>query len=174
MNTTDAGRFEPPAAGSELETLLGFLEHHRDTLAWKCSGLDDDQLRQRLEPTTMTLAGLLARMGTVEDFWFSQVIAERPFPLEHWPKEVENDPEWEWVSGMTLPGDELRMRWQAACQRSRDVIRHRPELDAVHAAWGGKAHLSTRWILTHMVEEYARHNGHADLLRESIDGATGV
>ena len=173
MSAPTPNRTEPPANGSEPETLLGFLQHHRDTLAMKCDGLNDEQLRQRLHPTPMTLAGLLAHMGTVEDFWCSSVLMDAPFPFEHWPAEVKDDPEWEWTTGAALPGDELRQRWAGACLRSDDVLARINDLDEIHAAWGGKKHVSVRWVLVHLIEEYARHNGHADLLRENIDGETG-
>lgn len=166
-------RLTPPSDGDELPTLLGFLEHHRATLAWKCSGLTSEQLRTPLHPTTMTLAGLLAHMGTVEDFWFSEVLRDSTFPLEHWPAEVDGNPEWEWTQGALLEADDLRARWSAACERSRAVAADIDDLTTMHDAWGGRARVSTRWVLTHMVEEYARHNGHADLLRQNVDGAVG-
>ena len=173
MSESRHNRIDPPASGNELDTLVGFLEYQRATLAWKCSGLTDEQLRTPLHPTNMTLARILAHMGTVEDFWFPHVLADAPFPAEFWPAEAENDLDWEWTAGATLGSDELHQRWRAACERSRDVLTAVDDLGSAHAAWGGKTQVSGRWILTHVIEEYARHNGHADLLRENIDGQTG-
>nr|WP_108870543.1 DinB family protein [Tessaracoccus timonensis] len=172
------GRPEPRMDAGETETLLGFLDYQRATLEWKTRDLTDEQLRQRLHPTTMTLAGMLAHLATVEDFWFSMVVAEGPFP-DCWPSEVAGDPDWEWTVAMRWPGERLRGVWVDAVARSRAVVEKQlaqPDdvaLSATHPAWGGRAHVSLRWVLVHMIEEYARHNGHADLLRESIDGETG-
>lgn len=171
------GRPKTPRAAGETATLLGFLDHHRATLEWKTRGLSDEQLRQRLHPTAMTLAGMLAHLATVEDYWFTEVAAEEPFP-DCWPPEVEN-PEWEWNVGSEWPGDRLRKAWSDAVARSRAVVERLladgedVALSATHPAWGGRSKVSLRWVLVHMIEEYARHNGHADLLREAIDGETG-
>jgi len=168
------GRPEPPLAAGEVETLLGFLDYQRATLAWKCAGLDDAQLRMRLHPTSMTLAGLLKHLARVEDNWFSEVVGEVE-RLEPWAGMP-----WaaEWRSSADDTGDELRRTWEARVEASRRVVAARLEagpaaLDATHSAWGGQGHPSLRWVLVHMIEEYARHNGHADLLRESVDGQTG-
>lgn len=173
----DEGRPEPPLAGTEVGTLLGFLDYQRATLAWKTRELSDEQLRQPLHPTTMTLAGMLAHLAQVEDFWFSQTVAEQPFP-DVWPPETR-DRDWEWTDGAQWPGAGLRQAWTDAIARSGTVLEaelaggDEAGLSATHPAWGGRAQVSLRWVLTHMIEEYARHNGHADLLREAIDGQVG-
>lgn len=168
------GRPEPPLAGGEVETLLAFLDHQRATLAWKCDGLDDEQLRTRLHPTAMTLAGLLKHLARVEDNWFSEVVGEAE-PLQPWAALP-----WaaEWEDCLADSGQELRQLWDQRVEASRRVVADRlaagpAALDATHPAWGGQGRPSLRWVLVHMVEEYARHNGHADLLRQSIDGQTG-
>lgn len=173
MSVDEHGRPEPDLTADERGTLLGFLEYQRATLRWKCERLTSEQLRFPLAPTAMTLAGLLAHLGTVEDFWFSTVVAEQPFPAHLWPDGTADDPKWEWAVAPQMEGDELRRRWEEACERSRAVLTEATDLSAVHPAWGGKVHVSTRWVLVHMIEEYARHNGHADLLREAVDGETG-
>ena len=170
----DYGRPEPPLAGGELETLLGFLDYQRATLEWKCRGLSDEQLRARLSPTDMTLGGLLKHLARVEDNWFSEVVAEGPRP-QPWA-ELPWAAEWETAGAET--GEELRRLWAERVEHSRQVVAAELEmsedaLDATHPAWGGQGHPSLRWVLVHMIEEYARHNGHADLLRQSIDGETG-
>ena len=174
VNLDEFGRPEPPLAGSEVETLLGFLDYQRATLAWKCAGLDDEQLRIALHPTSMTLAGLLKHLARVEDGWFSEVVAEGELP-QPWAGMA-----WatEWENCAADTGEELRALWAERVDVSRRVVSAQLEagdtaLDATHSAWGGQGSPSLRWVLVHMIEEYARHNGHADLLRESIDGQTG-
>ena len=174
------GRPEPVLDGDEVTTLLGFLDYQRATLAWKCSGLDDEQLRFRLPSSALSLGGLLKHLARVEDNWFSEVVAEAPTP-EPW-REMAWAAEWDNAADHT--GDELRRLWADRVEASRQVVetalRARDAgdaggagLSATHPAWGGQGHPSLRWVLVHMIEEYARHNGHADLLREAIDGATG-
>jgi uncharacterized damage-inducible protein DinB len=168
------GRPEPPLAGNEIETLLGFLDYQRATFAWKCGGLTDEQLRAGLHPTSMTLGGMLKHLARVEDGWFTQVVAEGPLP-EPWPS-MPWSAEWEDAAAQT--GDELRALWAERVEASRRVVAAQLEdgaagLDGTHSAWNGQGFPSLRWVLVHMIEEYARHNGHADLLRESIDGETG-
>ena len=172
--TDEFGRPEPALAGGEVETLLGFLDYQRATLAWKCAGLDDEQLRRPLHPTDMTLAGLLKHLARAEDLWFRDVVGESE-PGEPWAGLP-----WaaEWESCLADTGDELRRFWAARVEASRQVVAARlaadgAALDGTHPAWGGQGHPSLRWVLVHMIEEYARHNGHADLLRQAVDGATG-
>jgi len=173
------GRPMSQQESGETATLLGFLDCQRATLEWKCRGLNDAQLRVALPPTSMTLGGLLKHLAYVEDYWFTQVVAGEP-PTEPWALEDwEADPDWDWHSAADDLGDELRSLWTERVERSRAVADWRltqggPEaLDEVHPAWGGQGRVSLRWVLVHMIEEYARHNGHADLIRESIDGQTG-
>ena len=166
------GRPEPRLDGDETSTLLGFLDYQRATLAWKCAGLDDDQLRIKLPSSDLSLGGLLKHLARVEDNWFSQVVAEQP-ELEPWHTMAWAD---EWQNAADQTGDELRQLWADRCDASRQVVAAALAsggLDGTHPAWGGLGHPSLRWILVHMIEEYARHNGHADLLREAVDGETG-
>ncbi len=171
------GRPEPPIAGDETETLLGYLDYQRATLAWKCAGLDSAGLNATVGVSTMTLGGLLKHMALVESDWFSRVLHAReeqpPWNAVDW----DADRDWEWRTAADDFPDELRALWQDAVVESRALV-------ALALASGGLDQLaqrpwpdgrapSLRWILCHMIEEYARHNGHADLLRESIDGETG-
>ncbi|SRR5712692_4342936 len=167
------GRPEPPLEADEAGTLLGFLDYQRATFEWKCRGLSDEQLRLALPPTSMTLGGMLKHLARVEDFWFTEVVDAGPRP-EPWTGERD----WEWRTAAADSGDDLRALWAERADRSRAIVRARlaagnGALSETHSAWGGQGRASLRWILTHMVEEYARHNGHADLIRESIDGETG-
>ena len=173
----EQGRPEPSPHGTEVETLLGFLDFHRATLAWKCSGLDAAGLSATLAPSTMTLGGLLKHLALVEDDWFSVVFFDReampPFDTADW----DADRDWEWHSAVDDSPAELFALWEAAVAGSRDRVAEalaRGGLDQLAArSWSDGRRPSLRWILVHMIEEYARHNGHADLLRESIDGSTG-
>jgi len=179
--TTDAqGRPEPPLSATEAETLIGFLDFQRATLLWKTEGIADDALHLRLpgHPSTMTLGGLLSHLAWVEDYWFTEVATAAPPPQRWSGLDWDADPDAEWTVATGLDGVALRTIWQESVDRSRTVaarVLTRPDmgLAATHPAWGGRAEVSLRWILVHMIEEYARHNGHADLLRELIDGLTG-
>jgi uncharacterized damage-inducible protein DinB len=177
--TDQHGRPEPPQEGDEAATLLGFLDYQRATLAWKCRGLSDEQLRVALPPTSMTLGGMLKHLAYVEDHWFTQVVGGEPAP-EPWASvDWQADPDWAWHSAASDSGDGLRALWSERAGRSRAVMDAQlghgaaPALGEAHPAWDGQGRVSLRWVLVHMVEEYARHNGHADLIRESIDGQTG-
>jgi hypothetical protein len=171
----------PPRDGSEAATLVGFLDFQRDILRRKCAGLSDDQLRLTLPPSPISLGGLLKHLACVEDSWFTDVVAGQPLP-EPWASvDFEADPDWTWHSAAGDTGDALRALWAGSAARSRGVIAARlrrgegAALPQAHPVlpWGDQEHVSFRWVLTHMIEEYARHNGHADLIRESIDGRTG-
>ena len=178
MTTVDEqGRPEPPLDGDETATILGFLDFHRATLAWKCAGLDAAALRATHPPSTMTLGGLLKHLAYVEDHWFSHVLQGRdrmaPFDAVDWTK----TPDWDWDSAAHDTPEQLRELWAAAVERSRAAVTEAmANGDLAQRARRSRRDGSTptlRWILVHMVEEYSRHNGHADLVRESIDGSTG-
>ncbi len=175
----DHGRPEPPLQAGEAATLLGFLDYQRATLEWKCRGLSDDQLRVALPPTSMTLGGMLKHLAYVEDYWCTETVAEEPSPQPWAGADWTADRDWEWHSAAADRGDALRALWTERVQRSRAIVTEllgRGEVEALaatHPAWGGRGRVSLRWVLVHLVEEYARHNGHADLIRESIDGQTG-
>jgi uncharacterized damage-inducible protein DinB len=171
------GRPEPPLAGGETDTLLGFLDFQRATLAWKCSGLDAAGLNATVGPSSMTLGGMLKHLAYVEDSWFSRWLHgnERrpPWDTVDWAA----DPDWDWHSAAEDTPEQLRAMWQDAVDRSRSLVAEAladggPERLARRTWPDGRAP-SLRWILVHMIEEYSRHNGHADLLRESVDGLTG-
>ncbi|MCW2493980.1 MAG: hypothetical protein JWN47_3344 [Frankiales bacterium] len=175
-NLDEHGRPEPPLAADEAATLLGFLEYQRATLAWKCAGLDAAGLRARVAASSMTLGGMLKHLAYVEDLWCSRWLHGRdrrpPWDTVDW----DADPDWEWHSAAEDSPEQLHALWQDAVARSRTLV-------AEALADGGLERLaqrtwpegeapSLRWIVVHLIEEYARHNGHADLLRESVDGLT--
>lgn len=179
MNIDEFGRPEPHFAGSELDTLVQFLDYQRATLEWKTRGLDDEALRRSIHPTTMTLGGLLTHLAWVEDFWFGTVVEEQK-PIEPWLSfDWDANPDGDWALARTFGAAEIRGLWEEAVERSRGIVAAAVErdeagaLDVTHPAWGGREQVSLRWVLVHMIEEYARHNGHSDLLREAIDGETG-
>lgn len=178
MNDLDEhGRPHPPSDAGEVETLRGFLDHHRATLAWKCRGLDAEGLAATTAATSMTLGGLLKHLALVEDHWFTRWLHDRPMPAPWTDVDWSTDPDWEWDTARDDTPDELFALWEASCDRSRAAVDEALAaggLDQPAARRGedGRAP-SLRWILVHMVEEYARHNGHADLLREAVDGETG-
>lgn len=178
MNSeSDAILHEPPVAGSEIDTLLGALERQRRYVAWKCGNLDSAGLRARLGPSNMTLGGLLKHLALVEDDMFSVKLHGRdrcpPWNTVAW----DADPDWDWHSAAEDSPDQLVSLWQGAVGRSRTLV-------AEAIADGGLARLasftwpdgrtpSLRRLVMDMVEEYARHVGHADLIRESVDGLVG-
>ncbi|OLT45024.1 mini-circle protein [Serinicoccus sp. CNJ-927] len=177
----EVGRPEPPLAAGEAATLVGFLDYQRATLEWKTRDLEADGLRVRLSghASTMTLAGLLKHLAWVEDYWFTEVLSEATMPAPWDTVDWEADEDWEWSSAATDDPAAVRETWATSVQRSRAALTEalvadgEDPLGVTHPAWGGRGHVSVRWTLTHMVEEYARHNGHADLLRELADGQTG-
>jgi uncharacterized damage-inducible protein DinB len=174
----EQGRPEPPVDGDETATLLGFLDFQRATLGWKCAGLDDAAaMRATVGVSTMTLGGLLKHMALVEDSWFSRSLhgneRAEPWNAVDWAA----DPDWEWRTAADDPPEQLIGLWQDAVERSRaltaEALADGGMGRAAQRKWPDGRAPSLRWIVVHMIEEYARHNGHADLLRESIDGATG-
>ena len=177
-NIDEHGRPDTPPAGDEIETLLGFLDFHRATLAWRCAGLGSEELNTTVAASSMTLGGLLKHMALVEDGWFSRSLfgndRQPPWDTVDWVA----DPDWDWHSAANDTPEQLHALWQRAVDRSRTLVASALEhggLDqaAVRIDPHYGAAPSLRWIVVHMLEEYARHNGHADLIREAIDGVTG-
>jgi hypothetical protein len=168
-------RNDPEPIADELTALTQFLDYHRATLVAKATGLDRAQLATRLEPSALTLAGLLKHAALVEDSWFGVVLLgqdeREPWASAPW----DDDPDWEFTSAVDDEPDELFAIYGAACERSRAAVAEVGNLDAVSAGRSRRSgeRFNLRWIMLHMLEETARHNGHADLLRESVDGTTG-
>jgi hypothetical protein len=166
----------PPAAGNEVDTLIGSLERQRRIFAWKTGGLDSDGLRATAAASSITLGGLLKHLALCEDMYFSIRLGRQPAAL--W-RDVDWDTEadWEWRSAAGDSPEFLYALWRECVERSRANI-------AEAAGAGGLDHPadftrpdgrtpSLRRMVIDMIEEYARHVGHADLIRESIDGLTG-
>ncbi len=171
------GRPEPPLTAGETATLLGYLDWQRATLGWKCGGLDAAGLTAKVGVSSMTLGGLIKHMAYVESEWFSRWLRgedrQPPWDTADW----KADPDWDWNSAATESPEQLLALWQAAVDRSRRIVTTalaEGGLDQLTiGTWPDGRSPSLRWVLCHMIEEYARHNGHADLLRESVDGQTG-
>jgi uncharacterized damage-inducible protein DinB len=169
--TTDRAR--PGQNAGEREMLAGWLEHHRGILIWKCEGLSAEQLRRRaVPPSTLSLLGLVRHMAEVERGWFQAVFLGQDVP-DLYDRSADEDADFNDV-GQADPAEAFQA-FERECAASRQVVAQAPSLDALSKQTSertGQA-WSLRWIVTHMIEEYARHNGHADLLRESVDGTTG-
>jgi uncharacterized damage-inducible protein DinB len=164
-------RPEPPLIADEREMLRAFLDFHRATLAMKCDGLSDDELRRRsMPPSTLTLLGLVRHMAEVERTWFRRVIDGEDVPLV-WSAVGDFQEAYD-ATGATRA--EAFAAWEAEVALSREIEAGAPSLDVVahNARWGED--VSLRLVMLHLIHEYARHNGHADLLREGIDGTVGA
>jgi uncharacterized damage-inducible protein DinB len=177
---TGTQRSDPLRVGSEVETLMGFLDYHRDTLRLKTEGLDAAGLRQRLEPSTITLGGLLKHLAYVEDWWFNQVFADNAEPEPWASADWDADNDWEWHSAAEDSPEDLRALYDASVATSdrivHEALAHPSALEQLsrrNFASDPSRRYNLRWILLHLIEEYSRHNGHADLVRESVDGSVG-
>jgi uncharacterized damage-inducible protein DinB len=173
-------RTHRPLRADEAITLRAFLDYHRDTLRMKCSGLTSEQLAQPLPSGDMTLGGMLLHLTVVESGWFEESFAGLPLMPPFDTVDWDADRDWEWHTAQDHTPeqifalhDEARRRADAVLDEALDAAG--PGLDGLsdEESRDGLGRFSLRWILVHMIEEYARHNGHADLIRESIDGQTG-
>ncbi len=165
-----AQHLDPEDAGEKVTTLLGFLERQRATFAWKCGGLDAAGLRATHPPTSMTLGGMLKHLARFEDDMSTEWLQGQP-QLAPWNAvDWEADHAWDWRTAGEETPSELYARWQDAVERSRALF-----AAAVSEPDAGRPTEapSVSYILVNMIEEYARHNGHADLIRESVDGLVG-
>jgi len=171
MTETDTRTEAPLEATDERVLLTGFLDFQRDTLAWKCDRLTDEQLRTRsIATANVTLLGLLRHMALVERFWFREVWDGEQFDADLFNRTDDRDEEWNDLAEDTAAA--AFDRWRAEIARARAIVAA-TDLGAVFTRRDTGERVSARWILIHMVEEYARHNGHADLLREAVDGEVG-
>lgn len=170
-------RTSPPRAADEVDTLRGFLDYFRATLRRQAAGLTGEQLAVVLPPSTMTLGGMVKHLAFVENWWFRNVFLGFP-PDGIWADvDWAADGDWDWHSAAEQTPEELDALLVAEIAASDATIDAALagaglETRAVRRSHGEEPTL--RWILVHMIEEYARHCGHADLLRESIDGATDL
>ncbi|HZC39488.1 MAG TPA: DinB family protein [Streptosporangiaceae bacterium] len=165
--TTD--RADPPLAAGEREMLAAWLDYHRATLARKCDGLDAAQLRERsVPPSSLSLLGLVRHMAETERGWFRRGVLGEDAPPRYYH---DDNPDGDFDDAGTADPAEAFAAWREECEQARRAEAAAPSLDAGFERRDRRYTL--RWVMVHMIEEYARHNGHADLLRERIDGATG-
>ena len=147
------------------------LDYHRATLAVKCEGLTDDQLRaQAVPPSSLSLLGLVRHMGEVERSWFRRVLSDEQAPPRYYSDE-NPDGDFDDVADAVVA--DAFGYWRDECAYARERVAAAPSLDVTGTGRQGEGY-SLRWIMVHMIEEYARHNGHADLIRERIDGTVGA
>lgn len=164
-------RTDPAPNAHERTMLEQWLEYHRTTLWNKCGGLTEEQLKERaIPPSRLSLLGLLRHMTDTERDWFERDLLGRDVGLVYCS---EDNPNGDFESLDTVSVEEAFFRFQAECERSRNHMRQFSLDDFAKRRRPNGESVSLRWILMHMIEEYARHNGHADLLRERIDGSTG-
>ena len=168
---------EPPVAGDETATLVGSLERQRATFAWKSGGLDAAGLRATVGASSMTLGGLLKHLALVEDQYFSRRLLDRD-PAPPWDTvDWTADPDWDWHSAAEDSPEQLYALWRDAVARSRSILTEALARDGLgqlaRRRWPDGRAPSLRRILIDLIEEYARHTGHADLIRESVDGLVG-
>jgi uncharacterized damage-inducible protein DinB len=156
-----------PLTGEEKESLWGSLDRHRDLLVWKLQGLDDVQLRQAMTPSGTNLLGLVKHLAAVEYGWFCLTFGRETEPLPF-------DDDDENADLRVQPGESTDdvLAFYARARAAADQVVAELDLDATGMAWFGDP-VSLRWVLIHMIEETARHAGHADIVRELIDGQTG-
>jgi hypothetical protein len=166
----DVTREEPSFVSDERASLTAWLDFHRATLLLKCEGLTGEQLAlASVPPSNLTLLGLLQHMLLVEWWWFEHIFADGPAPS---PLDTGEDSEYEFTH--LDPGTAVAMKesFLAQCERSRAIVAAASSLEACSVS-SERNTRDLRWVLVHMIEEYARHNGHADLVREAIDGVVG-
>ncbi|HEY2306662.1 MAG TPA: DinB family protein [Streptosporangiaceae bacterium] len=169
-----AGRVPTDPRGGERELLGQYLNFQRETVLAKTAGLSRDQMAQAHEPSSLTLAGLLLHLALVEESWMEERFLGLPV-REPWAGiDFDADPEWEFRTAAEMEPEELRQRYREACERSRQAAAQADGLDqeSVKTFPDGRR-FSLRWVLLHLLEETARHAGHADMLREAIDGTVG-
>ena len=170
-------RVQTPNSADEVTMLRSFLDHYRATIRRQTEDLSAEQLAQRLEPSTMTLGGLLKHLALVEDSWLSSRLLGRA-PMD-WYADVDwdADPDWEWHSAASDSPEQLLAWYDAAIAQSDanlETALADDGLDRLADQPARRGRVSLRWTLVHLIEEYARHAGHADLIRESIDGTTDL
>jgi len=171
--------WEPPLAGSEVEHLIGALDRLRTTFRWKADDLDAAGLRTRIGASSLTLGGLLKHLAAAEDYLFTTKLSGEPIgaPWDATGWDGSNDWEYTFTSAANDTPEQLYALWDGAVERSRarlDAALADGGLDQlVHLSWADGRHASLRRLVCDLIEEYGRHTGHADLLREAVDGLVG-
>ncbi len=176
MTTIDTP-WEPPVAGTEAQHLVGAVDRLRATFRWKADGLDTAGLQTRIGASALTLGGLLKHLAAAEDYAFTTKLSGQPIGAPWDATGWDRDDDWEFTSAADDTPDQLYALWDGAVERSRarlDAALADGGLDQlVHVSWPDGRHASLRRLLCDLIEEYGRHTGHADLLREAVDGRVG-
>ena len=169
--------WEPPLAGSETEHLVGALDRLRTTFRWKADDLDAVGLQTRVGASSLTLGGLLKHLAAAEDYHFTTKLRGEPIGAPWDTTGWDGSDDWDFTSAADDTPDELYALWDGAVERSRarlDAALTDGGLDQlVHASAADGRHASLRRLVCDLIEEYGRHTGHADLLREAVDGLVG-
>ncbi|MBA2774493.1 MAG: DUF664 domain-containing protein, partial [Nocardioidaceae bacterium] len=175
--TTNDTPWEPPAAGTEAEHLAGALDRLRTTFRWKAGGLDAAGLQTRIGASSLTLGGLLKHLAAQEDYTFTTKLRGEPLGAPWDDNGWDGDNDWEFSSAANDSPDQLYGLWDDAVERSRatlDAALADGGLDQfVDVSWPDGRHASLRRLVCDLIEEYGRHTGQADLLREAVDGLVG-
>jgi uncharacterized damage-inducible protein DinB len=169
---TADNRIGPPNFATEREMLAAFLDYQRATLAMKCDGLTDDELRQQSSPpSTLSLLALVRHMAEVERAWFRRVFDDHDAPMVWSDQPMDFQAAYD-VSAAS--GKEAFAAWAAEAENSRRIVRDAESLDLAGYQPRWDEEVSLRMVMVHVLLEYGRHNGHADFLREGVDGVTGA
>jgi uncharacterized damage-inducible protein DinB len=163
-----------PTVTSERDSLAQYLDYQRETVLLKTEGLTKEQLGQRIPTSGLTLAGILYHLALNEDSWLEVRFLGLPERPDWKDVDWDSDPDWEFRTALSMDPDDLRRRCRESGDRSREIVAEATDLDQLSvAALGSGSKFTLRWVLMHLIEETARHAGHADLLREAIDGTVG-
>jgi uncharacterized damage-inducible protein DinB len=175
--TTDERPWEPPIAGSEVEHLSGALDRLRSTFRWKAAGLDRSGLQAQIATSSLTLGGLLKHLAAVEDHYFTARLSGAPLGAPWDAVDWDAEPDWEFTSAAQDTPEQLYALYDGAVERSRERLAAALAdggLDQpIDLSWSDGRRPSLRRMLCDLIEEYGRHTGHADLLREAVDGLVG-
>lgn len=163
-------RYGTPVAGTEKEVLGGFLDHYRRTLLDVCAGLSEEQLHRAMVPSGTSLLGLVKHLAYTERGWFQENVANEKFD---YPFDTDDDVDADFRVAEDETSDEVIELYERACARSRQAL-EAASLDDLVQNPERSADYNVRWVVVHMIEETARHVGHADILREQLDGRTGA
>ena len=171
MTEQSIERVGPPLTADERQTLRSFLDYHRATLAMKCEGLSDAQLRrQTMPPSALSLLGLVRHMAEVERAWFRRIIDGEDVPLV-WSADGDFQVAYDARESTRAEAFDA---WQAEVAHARRIETAAPSLEITGFVAKSGETVSLRLVMLHLIHEYARHNGHADLLREALDGTVGA
>ena len=167
-------RQDPDTKAGERDALAQYLDYQRETILLKADGLSKDQLATTIPTSALTLAGILYHLALVEESWLEVRFLGLDGREEWASVDWDADPDWEFRTATTMEPEVLKDRYRTACERSRQAAAQADSLDQLSAFKGADGwQFSLRWVLLHLIEETARHAGHADLLREAIDGTVG-